>query len=1118
MKPVSRSSGRSAVAAIAYRAGVCLTNTRDGITHDYTRKQGVAHAEIVLPDGVDAAWARDRSALWNAAEHCEKRKDARVAREFVVALPHELDRGQRLEAVRLMAGEVANRYGAAVDFAIHEPHEAGDIRNHHAHLLMTTRQVTQAGLGDKTHLERENKWLLEQGLPTTDMQLKDLRQTWEDIANAQLATAGLDIRVDQRSHSARGLEIIPTVHVGVHATQIERQGKAVSRLRLTPDDAAYNADLIREKPEQLLSVITAEKSVFDRRDIARTLHRYINDDVQEFQNAFAAVMASKALVELQAEQVDQTTGEISAARYSTREMIEIEFGMAEAAVRMDAAEDHGVEQRHVENAIARQDAAIQQRSGDLTAGLSDEQRGAIAHITGAERISVVVGFAGAGKSTMLAAAREAWEAEGYRVHGAALSGKAAEGLEESSGIASRTLASWDISWKNDKRLLGRGDVFVIDEAGMVGSRQLARFINAVEERGAKVVLVGDHEQLQAIGAGAPFRAIAETVGHAALSDIRRQREDWQRAASIAFATHRTKEGLDAYREQGSVAITQTDEDARRVLVRDYLADCAERPDGTRLAMAHRRSDVRALNYAIRSALQERGELGQMPIMGDDAGEATFRTQDGERQFAAGDRLVFLENNRDLGVKNGMLGTVTEIAVDEDGAGGAIVVQLDGRDGETVRVAMDDYQAVDHGYATTIHKNQGATVDRAFVMASASMDRHLTYVAMTRHRDGVQLYASEEAFSHSGRLIAHGKAPYDHETANRDSYFVTLEDRKGEQHTLWGVDLKRVMEAEAPEIGAKISLQHVAAEPVRLPDGTVTHRNSWSLETGPELTWKGVQERLSRSGVKETALDYLEAFAAKRGIAAAMGIESEIEVSVDTIVRTRGDDMEQGVENRAATAEEYRAGLIAEVKSLAARDQLDGEECERFVVAVDTLLDKEQRHDLRCGNSEALADVVEDRKERFDLTERYLQAEKGLGEDRDDALRIVELERKLWTDDRVSEVRALAARGELDGEEREQFVDAVDMLLDEDQRHDLRCGNSEALSDVVEDRKERFDLTERYLQAEKGLGEDRDEALRIVELEKKLFEMDRQLEIQANRERLDQVYRDRAREQDDGLDL
>ncbi|WP_040594368.1 MobQ family relaxase, partial [Mesorhizobium metallidurans] len=227
MKPVSRAIGRSAVASMAYRAGEKLTNERDGITHDYTAKQGVEHAEIVLPEpgagtmGVAADWARDRSDLWNAAEFAEKRKDARVAREFEIALPHELSAEERLEATREFAQELANRYGAAVDFAIHSPHDASDVRNHHAHVMMTTRQVTEDGLGDKTYLERENKWLLANDLPTTDMQLRDIRQRWEGIANERLAMAGLDIRIDHRSHMERGLEIAPTEHMGVHASQME---------------------------------------------------------------------------------------------------------------------------------------------------------------------------------------------------------------------------------------------------------------------------------------------------------------------------------------------------------------------------------------------------------------------------------------------------------------------------------------------------------------------------------------------------------------------------------------------------------------------------------------------------------------------------------------------------------------------------------------------------------------------------------------------------------------------------------------------------------------------------------------------------------------------------------
>lgn len=902
MSPVSRSSGRSSVAAIAYRSASRLVNDRDGIVHDFTRKEGVEHSEIVLPEGVNADWAKDRSALWNAVEKREVRKDSRVGREFVVALPHELTPERRLELTREFAQGLADRYGAAVDFSIHAPHEAGDVRNHHAHVMMTTRQVTAQGLGERTYIELANKELLPRNLPTTQMQLVDIRRSWEQMANRELARAGLDIRIDHRSHSERGLEIEPTRHVGVHATGMLRKGMDVSRTRLDEAAARRNAELIREKPEQLLTIITGEKSVFDRRDVARALHRYINDDAQAFQNAFAAVMASPALVELQAERAhvvgDLATGEIELARYSTREMVEIESGMLESAQRMHAAhshglsDHHGVDRRHVDRAIGAQDAAIQRSAGgastagDAFARLSDEQRRAIEHITGPERISAVVGFAGAGKSTMLAAAREAWEAEGYTVHGAALSGKAAEGLEESSGIQSRTLASWDLGWENphsgDRYKLNRGDVFVIDEAGMVGSRQLARFVGEVEARGAKIVLVGDHEQLQAIGAGAPFRAIAEQIGHAELSEIRRQRVDWQREASVSFATHRTAEGLVAYRDHGDIRFSESGEAARGEIVRDYLADRDERPDGTRVAMAHRRADVRAINDAIRAELQDRSHgLSEGELAHGALGQGlTFQTNDGKREFAPGDRIVFLENNRDLGVKNGMLGTV------EHAEPGRIIATLDGSE-RSVSVPMGDYQAIDHGYATTIHKNQGATVDRSFVLASGTMDRHLTYVAMTRHRDSVQLYAAQDEFTNrqAGRLVEHGAAPYEHKAENSQSYFVTLENDKGEQCTLWGVDLKRAMtegrppDSAAPAIGDRIGLQHDGATPVTLPDGSQTQRNSWRVVEGGELAYSQLETRLSRSGAKETTLDYVSDFAERRGVAAYPGIKSEIEIKL-----------------------------------------------------------------------------------------------------------------------------------------------------------------------------------------------------------------------------------------------
>src|SRR5208337_347668 len=180
---------------------------------------------------------------------------------------------------------------------IHSPHGSspdqvrGDSRNFHAHLMMTTRAVNSEGLGDKTAIERENKWLAANNLPLTQVQLVEIRQSWEQTANEHLARAGVEVQIDHRSHQERGLEIEPTEHMGVHATQMQRRGLEVSRARLDAEAAKKNAELIREKPEQVLTLITGEKSVFDRRDVARALHRYI-DDPQAFQNAFAAVMAS----------------------------------------------------------------------------------------------------------------------------------------------------------------------------------------------------------------------------------------------------------------------------------------------------------------------------------------------------------------------------------------------------------------------------------------------------------------------------------------------------------------------------------------------------------------------------------------------------------------------------------------------------------------------------------------------------------------------------------------------------------------------------------------------------------------------------------------------------------
>lgn len=221
IKPVKRSAGRSATAAAAYRAGAEIVDQRTGEVHDYTRKGGVVSAEIVAPDHAPA-WAHDRGALWNAAEAAENRKNSQVAREFLIGLPHELDADQRQELAREFAQSLVDRYGFAVDVCIHAPDKGGDQRNHHAHILATTRRMEPDGLGKKTR-ELDDK-------TTGPLETRWVRQQFEDLTNDHLERAGLDERIDMRSYKDQGLDLEPTQHMGPAATAMERREPGSTRI------------------------------------------------------------------------------------------------------------------------------------------------------------------------------------------------------------------------------------------------------------------------------------------------------------------------------------------------------------------------------------------------------------------------------------------------------------------------------------------------------------------------------------------------------------------------------------------------------------------------------------------------------------------------------------------------------------------------------------------------------------------------------------------------------------------------------------------------------------------------------------------------------------------------
>ena len=490
---------------------------------------------------------------------------------------------------------------------------------------------------------------------------------------------------------------------------------ARQKLVLAREAAPFSRAQLAEQPRLILAHLSGKKASFRDVDIKRALAEFI-DDPLVLRPAIDKALASPELIRLKDNE------------FTTCDYHNAEQALEADARAMAASGGFAVAVHHAEQAMRDQDGKMQDRFGGK---LSGEQRAALRHILGDRRFSCVVGLAGSGKSTMLEVARNAWTRQGVRVHGAALSGKAAEGLRNASGIESRTVASLETSWENGYEPIAKGDVLVVDEAGMVGTRQMMRVAAKLRQIGAKLVLVGDPGQLQPIEAGTPFRDLIEHHGAAKLEEIFRQKEAWQRHASRDLAEGRLQNAMRAYESDGSVYRSNRQEAAIAVLLEHYLTDREmDRKNSTQLAFAHRRKDVFALNQAIRRAVSLSDNTEQ---------ETIFETETGPRAFAPGDRIVFTRNDKELGVKNGMLGTVVIAEANK------IAVRLDSDDSSLRRAIFDPrrYSHFDHGYAVTIHKSQGATVDRAYVLASRSMDESLTYVAMTRHRDTLRLYLRDD---------------------------------------------------------------------------------------------------------------------------------------------------------------------------------------------------------------------------------------------------------------------------------------------------------------------------------------------------------------------------------------
>ncbi|RWF86914.1 MAG: Dtr system oriT relaxase, partial [Mesorhizobium sp.] len=375
---IGRGSGRSAVLSAAYRHCARMEYEAEARTVDYSNKRNLAHEEFLLPHAAPA-WVRaliaDRSvagaaeAFWNRVEAFEKREDAQFAKEFIIALPVELSKDQNIALTRQFVVEQVLARGQVADWVYHDeispdgadafhPGERQDgigARNPHVHLMTTLRPLTEDGFGPKkvAIIGEDGKVLRNKAGKIVYRlwsgereEFLEQRNRWLDLQNQHLALAGFEIRVDGRSYAQRGIDLVPTTHIGVATKAIDRKGEMagwspkLERIELFEERKAENRKRILRRPELVIDLLSSEKSVFDERDIAKVLNRYV-DDAGAFRQLMARILQSPKLLRIERESVAFATGERMPARYTTRALIRLEAKMARRAIWLTDRSSHG---------------------------------------------------------------------------------------------------------------------------------------------------------------------------------------------------------------------------------------------------------------------------------------------------------------------------------------------------------------------------------------------------------------------------------------------------------------------------------------------------------------------------------------------------------------------------------------------------------------------------------------------------------------------------------------------------------------------------------------------------------------------------------------------------------
>ncbi|MBA2649657.1 MAG: AAA family ATPase [Legionella sp.] len=760
-----RGNGKNAVFAAAYIRGEKKTCDRTGETKDFSNKNDVVYVNSFLPEDapvwatalrhgvvVDSKGQKHEDTqgesfstyAWNHIEFSEKRVDSQVYFHDDIALPNVLNQEQAIELVSEFAQNHLAINGLFCDVAIH-----WDENNHHFHVLLPMRTLTDTGFSKKIRCTQAQ----------LSQEVKRIRKAWADAANQKLKTLGLHERIDHRSYKDRGIDLTPTVKIGKF-THFPDQAIAMRKIQENVLIRKTNSDAIQNNPAILAEKILQEHLFFDSNTVTDAINRHVLLEQMDVKDApppsvsdpvFECLLESiqtkegifneRALKKSVLEQVSSQAefqriytkiiaheqvfslglGEDGREHFVGRHAFDLENSLLKATHLLAAKTTFSVSKRLVAKV-------------GLKFGLNESQQRALVHLTRSGNAAIVCGYAGTGKTYMLKAAKEVWEQSGFKMMGLATAGKAASGLEAETGIASKTICGFLQAVNSATLVMDEKTILVMDEMGMVSLDDMSAVMEIARLSGAKFAGVGDVEQTQPVGRGAPQRAMVDALGAVSLDTIIRQELAWQRQATLLLETNRTGEGFDLYAAQGCVHLHETQSQAFEETVNQWYASYSAQKDNDIkdfIMAAFKNETVNKLNVMARGRLCDEGILGSGVLVAAKAGGI---------HVAVGERLLFTRNAQGVGVRNGDFATVLHVSDD------AKTVQVQCDTGAVVSINTDSYRHFTYGYAATVHKLQGHTTQECSVLVDGEgWDRHMFLVAATRHKSHLHIHAAHEHF-------------------------------------------------------------------------------------------------------------------------------------------------------------------------------------------------------------------------------------------------------------------------------------------------------------------------------------------------------------------------------------